>query len=274
MKFKVNIKKIVTKMDARFKDPAVIHARFLRRIVKMDNKLKLELRYMVEKELRKSKVLRALINPDIGVRGYDLPAEFGLRPGWGQLAVDIIMMRLLALCQVQIDSEKGYRIVRGRPSKTVEVRWSFLDPEKYEGKFSGYPFSYISKTKQNSRRLIGKGSRRPKIDWMKWLLNARRGHAMMLASIPSVKEYGINYNLGPKQRSSSRSGRAIMNRNTRRNREKIPLKFFPYSFPEVAKPSAGYINFIDEIARNPKFNMSVRRKMNSIINYYLKPRKR
>jgi hypothetical protein len=108
---------------------------------------------------------------------------------------------------------------------------------------------------------------------MKWLIAGRKGQSAMLGTIPSVKDYGISYSLKRGQSNISRSGRAIMVRNTTRNAKRVGKEYFPYQFPEVAQPRAGYGNFIEEIFKNPQFFSKIQAKIESLVNYYLVPRK-
>ncbi len=272
-KFKLKTVKVTTRLDKKFSDPRYIARTFFSRIEKTKVATDKAIRIAIERELRKNKVIQALINPQVGVRGYDLPAEFGLKPDQAQQAVETLIGILLTTCRVNIE-QGTIRTVRGKPSVAVTIRSEYLNPENYTKYLSGYPFSYISKTRNNSRTLRGKNNPRPKIDWMKWLLEANKGMNTILGTIPSVRDYGISYELTGRQKALSRSGRAIMLKDSGHNLRRGTAKNFPYKFPKVAKPSAGFKNFIDEIARNPRFTDRLQQRIQTIISYYLTPRKR
>ncbi len=273
-KIKLKTKTIVTRLSPRYANPSVIAGRFFARTEKTKQQMMMVMRDAIEKELKKSKFMNALIDPQLGVRGQDLPAEFGLPVGAAKLAYDVIMIRLLSTCKVS--AEIGpVRRVRNRPSSTITIKYEYLNPVLYQDKFDNDPFSYYSENRATRKKLIGRsGGYKYKIDWMKWVLDAKRGNKAMLGTLPSLKSYGIGYDLTTNQQKYSRSGRALMFKNTSKNRQKIAIKNFPYEFPEAAIPSAGYKNFIEAIANNPKFTSRLNRRLQSIMNYYLVPRKR
>jgi len=262
-KIKLINKTIVTRLDKRLVDPDVIANRFLAKIERASDELNAALQDAIEKEIRKSPVIRALINPAIGVRGYDLPAEFGLTEAQATRAVELIIATLLKSCQVTVKKVGGNRRVKGVPSATIVIRSKYLDREFYEGKFDKRPLAYPSKSDT--------------VPWMEWLLHASNQNAA-LGITKSIKDYGITYSLTDKAKKYSRSGRALMIPKhvfSKFSQKNVPnprqaIRFFPYEFPEVAKPVAGARNFIDEVVKNTRFIENLKNKLDRIVEKYLR----
>lgn len=271
---KLKTLKVTTRLDRKFTDPEYIKRTFDTRLEKVRRETLNALQNSIDKEIRKNPVIRALLNPQLGVRGYDLPAEFGLVPGQAEQAVAEFVSTIIRTCKVNIEPETFIRRVRGKPSVAVTIRVSLANPEDYETAFNDYPFAYRSAPSGKKLRGRGRGNISHRIEWMNWLLAGRGAQSEMLGTIPSVKNYGISYDLKRGQSSISRSGRAVMVRDTANNRDRLAIRFFPYEFPEVAKPRAGYKNFVDEIFKNPQFIGKIQAKVQSLVSYYLTPRKR
>ena len=259
-KFRLGSLKATTRIDPRFKAMNHIKTRIDSRLSKLKERADRIVQGEIEKHVKKSRVYKALTNPPLGVRGYDLPAEFGLFPGEGEEAANLMLYILKGTGEALV--EPGVIIKRTRQGSGVSVKTTvhFLNPKKYLNHFTKRPFWHQHPKKYKNKKAFARrvrmaggtfSEKSERIDWMQWLLEAHRGDRAIHATLPSVKQYGISYDIDP---AFSRSGRALMlNRNKPRNRDRMPLKYFPYTFPEVAKPKAGAKNFIDEIANDPKF---------------------
>ncbi len=234
----------VTRIDPRFKNIGFAKRVFGRRMEKLQKEITLALRKAMEVEIRRTKFYKNLVDPPIGTRGYDLPAEFGLRPGMEILAAETLIKILELTINCKASFEDGVRsIKRSGFAQTIRVEISFLNPEKYEGVFNSYPFVYDSINKKGSTR----------IPWMRWVLNASKGNNALVGINPDVRDYSIVYDLDARQRPYSRSGRALMIQTHRDRQLGVPLTSRRYNFPEGAKPTDGRKNFIESLSKNDVF---------------------
>jgi hypothetical protein len=263
-KFRLKIANRSVKVSSQFKDAEFIRKLINEKIDRTEKRIVKMLRAEVEKAIRNHKVMRALINPQIGVRGYDLPAEFGLTPGEAQAAHEGVVRAILRSCKARIEKRARIKVVDGKPSVSVRVTTSFMNPEEYDSKLSGSKYYRES----NGRH----------IEWMRWLLEGRRGNRAIYSRVPDITKYGIAYSLpGSKWKSRSRSGRALMipeyretrSGKKRNNHHVLAIRYFPYQYPEVAIPRPGFKNFIEEISRDPTFTAKLQARLDVIIRNYL-----
>lgn len=278
-KFKVSAIKQTTRVDPRFKTMNHIKKIVDRRLDKLRKSTNNIVQSEIEKAVTRSRVYRALTNPPLGVRGYDLPAEFGLLPGEGEDAANLLLYILKNTGDATVETGAILRRTRLGTGVATTTRVSFLDPAKYVSALSKRPFWHEHPKKYKNKRAFARRVREAggtfsdsgtgaRIDWMQWLLNARRGDNAMLATLPSLKNYGISYDI--QDPAFSRSGRALMlNRDKQRNRKRMPLKYFPYSFPEVGVPKAGAKNFIEEIATDKKFTGRMNNRIKAAVERIL-----
>jgi hypothetical protein len=257
------------------------------RISEVKRKAEGVLRDMVEYELRRTNVIKNLVNPSIGTRGYDLEAEFGLYPGQGEEFAEMMINLLKATCRVEVIREKDFRRSRtgNNPVVEIKLRVFFLNPEEYETRLSSPPFQYTSQ--RTVQRLHGNRKLRAKakrigatvqqlvneirnptvISWGKWLMNASRGDNIIQQTTNGISNFGISYDIDPQTLGQlSRSGRALMVHKNKRNLASHDYLTFPYHFPLGANPEAGRKNFVDQVARSRNLIDKLNRRMNQLMD--------
>jgi hypothetical protein len=222
---------------------------------------------VIEKYVLGHRVIRALLGYRslFGV-GYDLQAEFGLTSSNAKFGVEIIVKVLKKALKYKVDKtfHKDNRGAR------VDVIITALDePDYYDQLYHyGEPLNYTSRkfiiSKKGKKRQVGKTY---PVNWIQWLLEADRGIGAIVDKLPSIRDYGITYDLYDKD--DSRSGRAIMI-NMRSKDLKTILRMagstskdssFPYAFPKGAIPARGAKNFVEEIARDPSFRKEMKERV-------------
>lgn len=240
--------------NRRFVDMDYVKSKFDARIDRTQETIENLVKRQIRREVSRSRVVKALINPNIGVSGEDLPAEFGLTASQAQNAVDQILDIVESTCSVVIEQGEVTR-ENGFPSLSVKITAKFLDPKDYEDRFSGKPFVYKSArfTRSGNRKKNGISST---IRWMHWVLNANRGDSVIYEDLVNIAEYGIAYGLPADVYAKySRSGRALMiKKDSPRNSGK---KYKSYTMPRLIKPKAGSQNFIDEIINDKIFRRNI-----------------
>jgi hypothetical protein len=249
---------------------------------------------VIIKHVKNHRVYRAILGHYAGFEtGKDLQAEFGLTSDKAKRAMTAMLQILSDSAQVFLFTTKRAKTVA---SANVFLKISVLNPSKYESQLKyGALFKYKSSIirhplKLKRKKKIKKLPEKNRIDWMKWLLEASDGIRTIRKSIPSINRYAINYDLSPRQRLNSRSGRAVMvplrfgvtgagfrevdesgtisGRVTRITEDKeVDLDLEgkpqltsdssafgeePYKYPEYAKPEVGR-NFIEEISFSKAF---------------------
>ncbi len=262
--FRLKVFSTTTKLDKRFKNLDFIQKQLQARIEKTKEGIQDSVSEAVEKAVRKSRVYRALVNPPLGVIGYDLPAEFGLNSEDAENAAELMVNIVKDTVRVEVSAA-----FQDQNSAKVKISTKFMNPDKYTKLLLKQPFWYTSR--KQHRKSTGKQSTRYRIDWMKWILEASRGDSAIYGTLPSVREYGISYGESANALNRfSRSGRALMiHGESKRGRGE-----FPYGMPEVIKPKAGAANFLEEISRSRPFVQELNRRVKRVIDEFLIPRKR
>jgi len=272
-RYQIRIQSGTTRLNPRFKDLAFIESKLQKRISKLEPKVNVFIRNRIRNALRKNRVYKAFVNPPYGVRGSDLVAEFGLTDSEASELIQIEMMDILLFRATNIEHSETSKEASGKQSAgvTVRLKGRYLDPDKYYKDLTKAPFFYYSR-KQRSAARKRKGFRGStyKIEWMKWLLEAYRGNAVIYSSLNNIKSYGITYDLEHGMARFSRSGRALMLRKTPTNKKRLESRYFPYTMPEIARPRAGAKNFIDEVARDKDFVSNLNDGIKNIFDRTLK----
>ncbi len=214
------------------------------RIERVQDNIVLKVKDILYKAIVNSPVYLALTGKFPNSEGYDLQAELGLTDDRAKIAVDRLIEILLET--VDITFEREFNLNKG--SSVITIKVSALDENKYEEQLkNGAEFSYISRSK--NKKVKKRNQTAYLIKWMKWLLELTHD---------VLSEYSITYDISGRDIIISRSRRAIMTKKKSRAR-------FPYKFPTIAIPKNSGKNFIDEIAKDPRFrhlvNDSVKRIM-------------
>jgi hypothetical protein len=249
--FSLKVQSAKTSLDPRFKDVSFIEEKLKARMQATADEIQEKISNAVEAAVRKSRVYKALVNPPIGTIGYDLPAEFGLRPGEAEEAAELMVD--IVKNTVEVNAAGVFTEYKTtNPVLSCKFSISFMNPNKYMNKLIRKPFWYTARKQYRK-----KAPTSYKIDWMRWILNANEGDNAIYGTLPSVKEYGISYTESTKALRWSRSGRALMRKD--RNHSM-------YGLPEVVKPRRGADNFLEEISRDPSFAKDLDKRVKSVID--------
>lgn len=271
-KYQLRIQAGTTRLHSRFKELNFIENKLKARVSNVSEETNRFIKNAINVAIRKHRVYRALTNPPLGVRGADLVAEFGLTNSEAAYLMETELMTILLDKATKINVAQTFK-ENSQPSPGVRVKLTgyYLSPAKYTRQLTREPFYYHSRKQRSSaRKKQGFQTSTYKIQWMKWLLEAHRGNNAIYSTLSNVKDYGITYDVGPGMGRFSRSGRAIMLKNTAANRRRLAVRYFPYTMPEIARPRAGAKNFIDEVATDKAFVSNLDAGVKKIFNDTLK----
>jgi len=275
--------------DQRIVDKDVFASLMERDRLKIENEIIRRVKLVLEPFLLRNRVIRSLINPVVGMPGYDLAAEFGITDTKARSDAEFIIDTLLNTV-TSSTSAKTARVSGLRNVSRFSPGCRYLEPSRYESEISGLGYQAERQFSPNPRKnakyraayvqrynaRIDKkypGFNRPgpeaisqyNIAYGKWMMNARGGINGMRNDIPSVEFYGIIYDLYPQEVPHSRSGRAIMLDITKpRNIKRVST--FPYEFPAAIKPWPGEKNFVTGLAHNQSLREQVEKTIINVVD--------
>lgn len=272
-------------ISSRYKDPDVISQILEKREGRLKKNIEDAVGKVVAEFFKRNKVYKALTNPNIGILGEDLPAEFGLTDAEAKIEAGAIINRLVDSVHGLVEVAKTRNLYVGAAEAGVE----YLRPKDYEDWF----YTALSYTQEQGIGKTGLSSRkkRKKVDklsgdsghvirWGKWMMNPK-SRSVLTEDLPDINDYGIIYDLHGKENTYSKSGRALMGKRKPvfdKDGKVIGTKLdprithFPYEIPSILKPPAGEKNFVEGVAHMEQFQAKVLKALISEVTKELEKR--
>lgn len=284
--------KVVATFDltapSNYKNADPIARYFEKRKNSLDKKIKQDIKGIIAEFFKRNKVYQALVNPDIGVLGEDLPAEFGLTDSEAKITAGSIINKLVECFELDLQNKNTIDPRKSRFEPGLKYLWPsmyedwFIDSLKYnqvEGlkklpKFTGKSAKNKNQKRKDRISELTEQGGGYIIHYGKWMMNPR-SRSVLLEDLPDIGNYGICYDLKGGEIGYSKSGRALMkkfrdvkNKETGEKESKLDprVTHFPYEIPAVLKPYAGEKNFVSSVAHLESFQNKIFKSMISNIS--------